>query len=56
MKVGDDDPIYKGGSYLFVQKYTHDLNAFGELSTEEQEFPKQLPLIDRHGYIIFVCI
>jgi porphyrinogen peroxidase len=35
--VGDDDPIYKGGSYLFVQKYTHDLNAFEELSTEEQE-------------------
>ena len=35
--VGDDDPIYKGGSYLFVQKYIHDLNAFEELSTEEQE-------------------
>ncbi len=35
--VGDDDPVYKGGSYLFVQKYTHDLNAFEELSTEEQE-------------------
>ena len=26
--VGDDDPFYKGGSYLFVQKYIHDLNAF----------------------------
>jgi porphyrinogen peroxidase len=35
--VGDDDPVYKGGSYLFVQKYTHDLNAFEELSAEEQE-------------------
>jgi porphyrinogen peroxidase len=35
--VGDDDPVYKGGSYLFVQKYIHDLNAFEELSTEEQE-------------------
>ena len=35
--VGDDDPAYKGGSYLFVQKYIHDLNAFEELSTEEQE-------------------
>jgi len=35
--VGDDDPVYKGGSYLFVQKYIHDLNSFEELSTEEQE-------------------
>jgi putative iron-dependent peroxidase len=35
--VGDNDPVYKGGSYLFVQKYIHDLNAFKELSTEEQE-------------------
>lgn len=35
--IGDDDPVYKGGSYLFVQKYIHDLNAFEELSTEEQE-------------------
>jgi putative iron-dependent peroxidase len=35
--VGDDDPGYKGGSYLFVQKYIHDLNAFKELSIEEQE-------------------
>jgi porphyrinogen peroxidase len=30
--VGDDDSVYKGGSYLFVQKYIHDLTAF-----EEQE-------------------
>jgi putative iron-dependent peroxidase len=35
--VGYDDPFYKGGSYLFVQKYIHDLNAFEGLSTEEQE-------------------
>jgi len=35
--IGDDDPVYKGGSYLFVQKYIHDLNAFEELSAEEQE-------------------
>jgi len=35
--VGDDDTVYKGGSYLFVQKYIHDLNAFEELSTEGQE-------------------
>lgn len=35
--IGDDDRVYKGGSYLFVQKYIHDLNAFEELSIEEQE-------------------
>jgi len=35
--VGDNDPVYKGGSYLCVQKYIHDLNAFKELSTEERE-------------------
>ena len=35
--VGNDDPVYKGGSYLFVQKYIHDLNAFKGLSIEEQE-------------------
>jgi porphyrinogen peroxidase len=35
--VGDEDPVYKGGSYLFVQKYIHDLNAFEKLSTIEQE-------------------
>ena len=35
--VGDDDPVYKGGSYLFVQKYIHDLSASEELSVEEQE-------------------
>lgn len=35
--VGDGDPLYKGGSYLFVQKYIHDLAAFKGLSVEEQE-------------------
>jgi putative iron-dependent peroxidase len=35
--VGDADPAYKGGSYLFVQKYIHDLDAFKALSVEEQE-------------------
>ena len=35
--VGDDDPAYSGGSYLFVQKYIHDLNAFKALPVEEQE-------------------
>jgi putative iron-dependent peroxidase len=35
--VGDDEPVYKGGSYLFVQKYIHDLTAWKGLSTEHQE-------------------
>jgi len=35
--VGNDDPGYKGGSYLFVQKYIHNLTSWKELSTEQQE-------------------
>lgn len=35
--IGDEDPAYKGGSYLFVQKYIHDLNAFKSLPIHEQE-------------------
>jgi putative iron-dependent peroxidase len=35
--IGNDDPAYKGGSYLFVQKYIHDLKAFNQLSLAEQE-------------------
>ncbi|MFB7918277.1 Dyp-type peroxidase [Streptomyces sp. NPDC056061] len=35
--VGDEDPRFAGGSYVIVQKYVHDLAAWNELSTEEQE-------------------
>ncbi|MGN8071080.1 Dyp-type peroxidase [Mucilaginibacter sp. SG564] len=35
--IGDDDPAYQGGSYLFTQKYIHDLTAWKGLSTEQQE-------------------
>ncbi|MBO9611409.1 MAG: Dyp-type peroxidase [Dyadobacter sp.] len=35
--VGDDDPVYKGGSYLFVQKYLHDLKAWRAMPESEQE-------------------
>ncbi|MGO4294330.1 Dyp-type peroxidase [Chitinophaga sp. RAB17] len=35
--VGDEDPLYKGGSYLFVQKYLHNMRGWTKLSTEEQE-------------------
>ncbi|TDW96196.1 Dyp-type peroxidase [Dinghuibacter silviterrae] len=35
--IGDEDPVYQGGSYLFVQKYIHDLKAFKALPVGEQE-------------------
>jgi putative iron-dependent peroxidase len=33
----DDDPGFAGGSYVIVQKYLHDLAAWGALGTSEQE-------------------
>lgn len=33
----DDDPEFNGGSYVIVQKYTHDLRAWGAQPVEEQE-------------------
>ena len=35
--IGDEDPNYKGGSYLFVQKYLHNLSAWRQLPESEQE-------------------
>ncbi len=35
--IGDEDPDYAGGSYVIVQKYLHDLDAWHGLSVEEQE-------------------
>lgn len=35
--VGDEDPAYRGGSYLFVQKYLHNLTAWEALPVEAQE-------------------
>ncbi len=35
--IDEQDSIYKGGSYLFVQKYIHDLDAWQSLSVTEQE-------------------
>ena len=35
--IGDKDEKYKGGSYLFVQKYVHDLIAWKALPVTEQE-------------------
>jgi porphyrinogen peroxidase len=35
--IGDEDPGFAGGSYLIIQKYTHDLDAWNALTTEKQE-------------------
>lgn len=35
--VGEEDPEFTGGSYVFVQKYIHDMSAWNALSVEEQE-------------------
>ncbi|MFE6734333.1 Dyp-type peroxidase [Microbacterium sp. NPDC057650] len=35
--IGDEDPAYRGGSYVVVQKYTHPLSLWQALSTEQQE-------------------
>ena len=35
--VGDDDPRFAGSSYVIVQKYMHDLDAWGALTVEQQE-------------------
>ncbi len=35
--VGDEDPAFAGGSYVIVQKYLHDLDAWGAIGVEEQE-------------------
>jgi porphyrinogen peroxidase len=35
--IGDEDPAYAGGSYVIVQKYLHDMDAWNALPTEQQE-------------------
>jgi putative iron-dependent peroxidase len=35
--IGDEDPAFAGGSYVIVQKYLHDLDAWNALAIEEQE-------------------
>jgi putative iron-dependent peroxidase len=35
--IGDEDPGFAGGSYVVVQKYLHDLDAWDALPTEQQE-------------------
>lgn len=35
--IGDEDPEFAGGSYVVVQKYVHDIEAWEALPVEEQE-------------------
>jgi putative iron-dependent peroxidase len=35
--IGDEDPFYKGCSYLFVQKYMHNITTWKSLPVSEQE-------------------
>ncbi|WEB39007.1 Dyp-type peroxidase [Streptomyces yunnanensis] len=35
--VGDEDAEFRGGSYVIVQKYLHDLAAWQSLTVEQQE-------------------
>ncbi len=35
--VGDEDPEFASGSYVLVQKYLHNMNAWNDLSVEAQE-------------------
>jgi putative iron-dependent peroxidase len=50
--VGDNDPEFKGGSYLHVQRYRHDMGRWNALSLRRQEAimgktkEHNLPLVD----------
>jgi putative iron-dependent peroxidase len=35
--IGDEEPAYAGGSYVIVQKYLHDLDAWNAVPVETQE-------------------
>ena len=35
--IDDEDPEFRGGSYVIVQKYLHDLRAWNALPVEDQE-------------------
>ena len=35
--IGNEDPAFAGGSYVIVQKYLHNLDAWNNLPTEAQE-------------------
>ena len=35
--IGDEDPAFAAGSYVFTQRYVHDLKSWAGLPTKEQE-------------------
>jgi putative iron-dependent peroxidase len=35
--IGGEDPVFRGGSYVIVQKYLHNMKAWNDLSVEAQE-------------------
>jgi putative iron-dependent peroxidase len=35
--VAEEDPQFRGGSYVIIQKYLHDMSRWNTLSTEQQE-------------------
>jgi putative iron-dependent peroxidase len=35
--IREEDPAFSGGSYVIIQKYLHDVDAWNKLSTEAQE-------------------
>ncbi|GAA6237363.1 Dyp-type peroxidase [Apilactobacillus micheneri] len=35
--IGEEDPDFVNGSYAFAQKYIHDMDAWNDLKTEDQE-------------------
>ncbi|HEY3717319.1 MAG TPA: Dyp-type peroxidase [Jatrophihabitantaceae bacterium] len=35
--VGDEDPAFRGSSYVIVQKYLHDMPSWNALTVEDQE-------------------
>ncbi|HEX6394652.1 MAG TPA: Dyp-type peroxidase [Acidimicrobiales bacterium] len=37
VRIGDEEPDFRGGSYVIVQKYLHDLKSWDALPVEEQE-------------------
>lgn len=37
VQIGDSDPDFAGASYVHVQRYTHDMDAWNALSVNEQE-------------------
>ena len=35
--IGDEDPVFAGGSYVIVQKYLHDMSRWEAMPVEQQE-------------------